>query len=108
MERKECELVASKQIQSMKEAYDQGSRSLTPLCIGDHVRVQNQTTTQMTKWDKTGIITAVLGEHKYEIMMDGSRCLTTRNRRHLRQHIQYVSRPNVSKLNISILNLSTY
>ena len=51
----------------MTEAYNQGSKSLFSLCIDDHVRVQNQTPIRTTKWDKTGVITAVLGTRKYEI-----------------------------------------
>merc|ERR1712082_430577 len=69
----------------MVDAYNKGARHLPPLEVGDKVRVQNQTTTRTTKWDRTGVITATLANRKYEIMMDGSRCLTTRNRRHLRK-----------------------
>ena len=69
----------------MTEAYDQGSWPLPLLSIEDHMRVQNQTTTRTTNWDKTGVITAILGERKYKIMMDRSCHLTTRNRRHLRR-----------------------
>ena len=85
MERKEHELVAGRRIKVVTEAYDQGSRPLPPLSIGDHMRVQNQTTTRTTNWDKTDVITAILGERKYKIMMDRSCHLTTRNRRHLRR-----------------------
>ena len=80
MERKERELVAGRRNKVTTEAYDQGSRLLPLLSIGYHVRIQNQT----TNWDKT-VVTAILGERKYEIMMDKSCHLTTRNRRHLRR-----------------------
>merc|ERR1712239_19412 len=85
MERKQRELVAAKRVQNMTDAYNKGAKQLPPLEVGDRVRVQNQTTTRTTKWDRTGIITATLSNRKYEIMMDGSRRLTTRNRRHLRK-----------------------
>ena len=85
MDRKQRELVAAKRIGQMKDCYDKGSKALPKLEVGDKVHVQNQTTIRTTKWDGTGIITAILGDRKYEIMMDGSRRITVRNRRHLRK-----------------------
>merc|ERR1712237_103620 len=85
MNRKQRELVAAKRVAAMKQSYDKGSKALPPLAVGDRVRVQNRTTIRTTRWDKTGIITATLGDRKYEVMMDGSRRITTRNRRHLRR-----------------------
>merc|ERR1712082_58984 len=85
MERKQRELVAAKRVQVMLDTYNKGAKQLPPLDAGDKVRVQNQTTIRTTKWDRTGVITATLGNRKYEIMMDGSRRITTRNRRHLRK-----------------------
>ena len=85
MERKQREMVAAKRTKMMVGTYNKGAKQLPPLDVGDRVRIQNQTTTRPTKWDRTGVITATLGNRKYEIMMDGSRRLTTRNRRHLRR-----------------------
>merc|ERR1712239_17664 len=85
MERKQHGEEAAKRVQNMTDAYNKGANQLPPLEVGDKVRVQNQTTTRTTKWDRTGTITAALSNRKYEIMMDGSRRLTTRNRRHLRK-----------------------
>ena len=51
--------------------------------VGDSVRVQNQTTVRPTKWDKTGVIMAILSDRKYKVMMEDSHHITTRNRRHL-------------------------
>ena len=85
MERKQREMVAAKRTKIMVGTYNKGAKQLPPLDVGDKVRIQNQTTTRPTKWDRTGVITATLGNRKYEIMMDGSRRLTTRNRRHLRR-----------------------
>ena len=72
------------------EAYNLGSRHLPPLQIGDSIRVQNQTATRTTKWDRTGVITDILSGRKYEVMMDGSHRLSICNRRHLRK----ISKPN--------------
>ena len=83
MERKEREIVMAKRIQKIAESYNRGSRDLPTLVVG--VRVQNQTTTRTTKWDKTDMVTKLISDRKYEVMMDGSRRITTRNRRHLRR-----------------------
>ena len=85
MERKEWELVAAKTAMKMSESYDKGSRLLPTLSVGDFIRVQNQTTNRTTKWDKSGRVTKILGNRQYEILMDGSRRVTMRNRRHLRR-----------------------
>ena len=85
MEWKERELVAAKSVKYMSAAYDKGSRLLPTLSVGDFVRVQNQTPSRTTKWDKSGRVTKDLGNRQYEIMMDGSRRVTMRNRRHLRR-----------------------
>ena len=36
-------------------------------------------------WDLTGVITQVKRDRQYVVLVDGSRRLTTRNRRHLRR-----------------------
>ena len=69
----------------MEENFNDGSKNLSPLCIGDRVRVQNQTTVRTTKWDMTEIITAVLDNRKYMLIMDGSRHITFRNRMYLKR-----------------------
>ena len=85
MERKESEIVVAMSVKKMSESYDKGSRSLPTLSVGDHIRVQNQTTNRTTKWDKTGMVIKDLGNRQYEIMIYGSRHITMRNRRHLRR-----------------------
>ena len=85
MERKKREIVAAKVIRKMVESYDRGSKILSMLSVGDIVRVQNQTTTRTIKWDKNRVVTKLLSNRKYEIIMDGSCCITIRNRRHLRR-----------------------
>ena len=37
------------------------------------------------RWDRTGMIVRILKERQYEILVDGSRRVTVRNRRHLRK-----------------------
>jgi len=49
------------------------THQLPPLRVRDHVRIQNQTGSYPTKWDKTGQIVEVRQFHQYVIRMDGSR-----------------------------------
>ena len=77
--------MAAKQNTMMKKYFDRGTRPLTPLNVGDRVRIQNNTTVRRIHWDLTGTVTQVKRDRQYVIMVDGSRRLTTRNRRHLRR-----------------------
>ena len=63
-----------------KERYDQHSRTLEQLDIGDKVRCQN---TRSKKWDRTGIVLEYNGHRQYNIKIDGSCRPSIRNRRHL-------------------------
>ena len=85
MERKEREEKLAVKAEQTKRIYDRGARSLQPLLVGDMVRIQNQTTTRKTKWDRVGKVLEVLPNKQYNIMVSGSRRITTRNRRHLRK-----------------------
>ena len=60
-------------------------RELQPLKIGDCVQIQNQTGNNPTKWDSTGVITGVLPHRQYQVVKDGSRRITLRNRRFLKK-----------------------
>ena len=62
-----------------------GPRQLQPLDIGDSVQIQNQHGTSPTKWNNTGFITAALPNRQYQVVVDGSRRITLRNRRFLRR-----------------------
>ena len=64
-----------------------GARQLKPLSVGDSVRIQNQTGSHPTKWDKTGVVMQIGENDKYVVRVDGSRRLTLRNRRYLRKMI---------------------
>ena len=39
----------------------------------------------MIRWDKTGMVMKKLRDRQYKIVMDSSRRVTVRNRRHLRK-----------------------
>ena len=53
--------------------------------VGEAVAVQNQTGRFPNKWDKTGIVMENMDHDKVLVRLDGSRRLTTRNRRFVRK-----------------------
>ena len=61
------------------------SRELNPLEIGDTVTLQNQRGNQPNRWNATGTIVERLPHRQYQVMIDGSRRCTLRNRRFLRK-----------------------
>lgn len=67
------------------ESLTRGTRALPELSAGDHVIVQNQQGQHPTKWDRSGIVVEVRGNHQYIIKIDGSGRLTLRNRQFLRK-----------------------
>ena len=58
---------------------------MSPLKIGDRVRIQNQTGPHPLKWDKTGSIIEVRQFDQYLVKVDGSNRTTLRNRKFLRK-----------------------
>ena len=80
------ERALSKRSIAGKARWDEHTAGLTPLKVGDAVRIQNQTGRYPTRWDKTGIVVEVLQYHQYGVRTDGSGRLTTRNRRFLRRY----------------------
>jgi hypothetical protein len=74
------EKALSKRSIAGKARWDEHTAGLTPLKVGDAVRIQNQTGRHPTRWDKTGIVVKVLQYHQYGVRTDGSGRLTTRNR----------------------------
>ena len=70
---------------------DMNKKQLQPLSLGDYVQVQNQSGPHPTKWGNTGVVSEVLPNRQYNIVVDGSRRITLRNRRFLRK-IDPVSR----------------
>ena len=53
--------------------------------VGEAVAVQNQTGRFLKKWDKIGIVMENMDHDKVLVRLDGSRRLTTRNRRFVRK-----------------------
>ena len=72
--------------QGAHEQWSAATKELPPLQISDHVMIQNQTGNNPRRWDKRGVVVAVLGYDQYQVRVDGSRRLTLRNRRFLRKY----------------------
>ena len=68
-----------------QEKWDEKTRSLKPLEIGDHVYIQNLTGNNPLRWEKTGVIVEIKQFHQYIVKVDGTGRVTLRNRRHLRR-----------------------
>ena len=74
-----------------KRLYHDGSRlafstrPLPSLTVGDKVLVQQQTGRDRTRWDKSGEIVEVLPHDQVNMLMDGSRRISLRNRRFVRK-----------------------
>ena len=68
------------------ERLTEHTQRLPPLCVGDFVRIQNQTGRHPIKWDRTGRVIEVCQYDQYAIRVDGSGRITMRNRKFLRQY----------------------
>ena len=62
-----------------------GTRKMPPLAVGDKVLVQNQTGRAPNKWDKSGVIVECKPHNQVNVMMDGSRKVSLRNRQFVRK-----------------------
>ena len=69
----------------MKENYNEHTKNLMPIQIGDIVTVQNMEGPKPNRWDKTARIVECMGNRQYSLVMDGSRRLVFRNRKFLRK-----------------------
>ena len=76
---------------------ESGKRELQPLEVGDSVQLQNQTGNKPGKWYCTGTIAGVLPHRQYQVILDGSRRVSLRNRRFLRK-ILPISRVSVDSI----------
>ena len=70
--------------------WSEHTRALPPLKIGDHVMIQNQRGNHPLRWDKRGTVVKCEGHDQYQVVVDGSRRLTRRNRKFLRLFTPYV------------------
>ena len=64
------------------------TQHLSPLSVGDFVRLKNQVGPPPNKWDKTGRVLEVRQFDQYVIKVDGYCRMTLRNRKFLRKSSQ--------------------
>ena len=79
------ERLLSKSREQDGERLARSTRQLEELPVGTPVVIQNQTGRYPTKWDKTGVIVEIRPHSQLVIKVDGSRRLTLRNRRFVRE-----------------------
>ena len=75
------------------ERWSEHTKRLPPLAVGNHIRIQNQSGPNSTKWDKTGVVIEVRQFDQYVTRMDGSGRVALRNRRFLRKYVPVQPQP---------------
>ena len=75
------------------EKWNEHTRRLPPLVVGNYVRLQNQTGPYPTKWDKTRRVVEVRQFDQYVVRVDGSGRMTVRNRKYLRKFDPVLRQP---------------
>merc|ERR1711875_200731 len=76
------------------------TKKLDMVPVGHAVAVQNQKGRFPKKWDKTGVVVENMDHDKVLVKMDGSRRLTTRNRRFLKKIISPQDLPDQNVLQV--------
>ena len=80
----EREKALSRQHATQLERLSLHTHTLTPLDIGDSVRIQNQTGNHPSRWDRTGVVIETgPGPRQYYVRTDGSGRVSLRNRKFL-------------------------
>ena len=67
--------------QGITQRYNFGTRTLSPLTVGQRVVIQNHST---KRWDRSGVIKEVLPHRKYKLQLNDTGNITFRNRRFLK------------------------
>ena len=75
------------------EKWDEHTRALPPLKVGDAVFLQNLTGNHPKRWERTGVIVEVRQFHQYVVRVNGSGRVTLRNRQHLRKYVPFRPTP---------------
>ena len=72
------------------ERWEEHSRRLPALKVGDTVFVQNQTGNHPRRFDRTGVVVEVRQNDAYMVKLDGSGRTSLRNRKFLRQFVPFI------------------
>ena len=79
------ELAHARKQAKVIERYDEHTRPLEPLSVGDSVSIQNQSGPKPLRWDRTGQVVERLENRQYLVKADGSGRVLLRTRTHLRK-----------------------
>ena len=80
------EKALAKRSLKVMDKLSKNTKDLPQLQVGDSVLVQNQLGNNPRRWEKRGTVVKVLPYRQYEVMMDGSRRISLRNRQFLRKY----------------------
>ena len=78
------ELSAARLHARVEDRYNEHTKLLRPLDVGNVVLIQNQTGSCPRRWDSTGLIVEKLANRQYRIKVHGSGRITLRNRRFIK------------------------
>jgi hypothetical protein len=87
------------------EYWNEHTKRLPPLIVGDFVRIQNQTGRYPKRWEKTGRVMEVRQFDQYVVRVDGSGRSTTRNRKFLRKYSPVYQPPPVRTIDEDSVHL---
>ena len=77
---------------TMRESLSEHTKNLPPLLVGDVVQIQNQRGPSPLKWNKSGVILERKDFDQYLVKIDGSGCVSLRNRKFLWKIIPFMTR----------------
>ena len=81
--RSHLELALARRHSMDHELWNEHTRRLPPLQVGDHVYLQNLVGNHPRRWERTGTVVEVRQYHQCVIRVDGTGRVTIRNRQHL-------------------------
>ena len=84
-----------------REKWDEKTRNLKPLEIGDNVYIQNLAGNNPLRWERTGVVVEAKPFHQYTVKVDGTGRVTLRNRRHLRKFTPYINQTQTKCIPLS-------
>ena len=96
------EMALGRRSMKAEKQWSEHTRALPPLKVGDSVMIQNQRGNHPLRWDKRGTVVKCEGFDQYQVMVDGSRRLTRRNRKFLRLFTPYIPTINVPQMTVKV------